>query len=276
MPPQVLLFLLQALVPVPLGLPVTVDYHLPQGYRAEPVRATEAYSVLDQAGGRVTLVPLALDTLHLLDLKAFLDDDTLVVPGPVLLVEPLIPDPLPAPASPPAPAPMNIPPGLPIDYLLQRAFWLSWAAPPGPGPLPYIAGAALLAGITLFLILRRRKKPRASPAEERETKPSARQDVMALLESRYFVHGEWKKLFAEIEVMLRALVARRFGEGNPALTLLQLERTLARKPEGREFLKQAAPLMREITLQIYANRGSTRERSRGFILILAELTGGKR
>jgi len=268
--------LLMTALPVPLGLPVTVDYKLPPGYQAEGLRSGEGYAVLEQSGGVVTLVPLLLDSVPLPALMAFMEEDTLLLTAPVLLVQPLIPDSLLTPASAPAPALMNIPPGFPRDYLRQRAFWLTWGAPPGTPWLWYLGGAAVLSGLVAFILIRRRRSRAATDPEAPKDMVSSDGRVLRLLESEHFVHGDWKALFAEMDTMLRALVAVRFGEGNPALTLYQIERLLSGRPEGRRFLEKARPLMREIVLQIYANRGCTREKSAGFIEVLAELHRGPR
>jgi len=124
--PLVLLHVLLMVLEVPLGLPVTVDYGLPEGYEAGEVPAGGSFSVVAAEGGNVTVVPLQLDTIPLPEMPAFLNGDTLLLPGPVLLVRPMIPDSTLAPAFAPAPAPMSIPPGFPLDYLRLRAFWLSW------------------------------------------------------------------------------------------------------------------------------------------------------
>jgi len=108
------------------------------------------------------------------------------------------------------------------------------------------------------------------PSEHDDT--SLDRKVIGLLECDAFVHGDWKALYAQMESIFRALVAGRFGFGNPALTLYQMERQLSREKGAGTFLEKARPLMREIVLQIYANRGSSREKSRGFIELLAELT----
>ncbi|MFO7627678.1 MAG: hypothetical protein R6V62_10490 [Candidatus Fermentibacteraceae bacterium] len=269
---MLLLRVLLLVLEVPLGLPVTIDYGLPQGYEAGEIATGEAFSVVGADGGRVTIVPLQLDTIALPEMPAFQGGDTLFLPGPVLLVNALIPDTTLAPAFAPAPARMNIPPGFPRDYLRLRSFWLSWGGPPGFPWLPVIGGFILLAGVTAWYMVRRRRRG-SVPLEtsDREDAPLDRK-VMSLLEGDAFVHGDWKALYAQMESIFRALVAGRFGFGNPALTLYQMERQLAREKGAGRFLEKARPLMREIVLQIYANRGSSREKSRGFIELLAELT----
>lgn len=272
-----MMFLLPALIALieaPLGLPVTVDYGTPAGYAMGEVLSGESYSVVEQAGGLVTLVPLLLDTLSLPDVRATFGEDTLLLAGPVLMVRPMIPDTSLSPAFFPAPAIMSIPPGYPLDYLRQRAFWLVWGGPPGFPWIPVAVGVVLLGALTVLLASRRRKAYTGEEAEEARKVP-ADSRVLLLLESEAFVHGHWKALYAQMEVLFRALVASRFGLGNPALTLYQIERMLAREMKAGKFVERARPLMREIVLQIYANRGSTREKSRGFIETLAELTRGE-
>lgn len=269
---MLLLRILLTVLEVPLGLPVTVDYGLPQGFTAGELPQGDAFSVVGGEGGSVTVVPLQLDTIALPDLPAIQDGDTLLLPGPVLLVGAMIPDSALVPASAPAPAPMNIPPGFPIDYLRLRSFWLSWGGPPPFPWIPVVGGFLLCAGVAAWLILRKRRRGEVSlEASGLEDSPMDRK-VLSLLECDAFVHGDWKTLYAQIDGIFRALVAGRFGFGNPALTLYQMERQLSREKGAGRFLERARPLMREIVLQIYANRGSSRERSRGFIELLAELT----
>jgi hypothetical protein len=270
--PLVLLHVLLMVLEVPLGLPVTVDYGLPEGYEAGEVPAGGSFSVVAAEGGNVTVVPLQLDTIPLPEMPAFLNGDTLLLPGPVLLVRPMIPDSTLAPAFAPAPAPMSIPPGFPLDYLRLRAFWLSWGGPPGFPWLIVIGGFLVCAGAVAWFMARRRRRGAVSlePSEHDDT--SLDRKVIGLLECDAFVHGDWKALYAQMESIFRALVAGRFGFGNPALTLYQMERQLSREKGAGTFLEKARPLMREIVLQIYANRGSSREKSRGFIELLAELT----
>jgi len=257
---------------VPLGLPYTVDYGLPPGYEAGELPPGEAFSVVGADGGNITVVPLQLDTIPLPELPAFLDGHTLYLPGPVLAVPPMIPDSALAPAFAPAPAPMNIPPGFPLDYLRLRAFWLSWGGPPGFPWLVVTGGFILLAAAAAWFIVRRRRGSEAGQGPtEREDLPMDRK-VLSLLEGDAFVHGDWKALYAQMEGIFRALVASRYGFGNPALTLYQMERQLSREKGAGRFVEKARPLMREIVLQIYANRGSSREKSRGFVELLAELT----
>lgn len=269
-----LLAALTAVVQAPLGLPLTVDYGPPPGYVMEEVPSGDSFSVIGQEQGLVTLVPLLLDTLFLPEARAFTGEDTVTVPGPVLLVLPMIPDTSLSPAFFPAPALMDIPPGFPLDYLRQRSFWLTWGGPPGFPWLPVAGGVLLLGGLAWFLAARKRRADTGGEAEEARKVP-ADSRVLLLLESEAFVHGDWKTLYAQMEILLRALVAARFGLGNPALTLYQMERTLTREMKAGRFVEKAGPLMREIVLQIYANRGSTRERSRGFIETLAELVRGE-
>lgn len=269
---MLLLRMLLMVLEVPLGLPVTVNYGLPAGYEAGELPPGESFSVVGADGGNITIVPLQLDTIPLPDMPAFQDGDTLLLPGPVLLVTAVIPDSIPSPAFAPAPALMNIPPGFPRDYLRLRAFWLSWGGPPVFPWLPVIGGFLLCAGAAAWFLVRRRRRG-AAPLEPtgKEDAPLDR-NVMSLLECDAFVHGDWKALYAQMEGIFRSIVAGRFGLGNPALTLYQMERQLTREKDAGRFLEKARPLMREIVLQIYANRGSSREKSRGFIEILAELT----
>jgi hypothetical protein len=269
---MLLLHVLLAVLEVPLGLPVTVDYALPEGYETGGIAPDESFSVVGADGGNVTIVPLRLDTLALPEMTAFQGGDTLLLPGPVLLVQAMIPDTTLSPAFAPAPARMSIPPGFPRDYLRLRSFWLSWGGPPAFPWLPVIGGFVLLAGVIAWYMVRRRRRGALplEPTGPADTPGDSR--VMSLLECDAFVHGDWKALYAQMEGIFRALVAGRFGFGNPALTLYQMERQLSREKGAGKFLEKARPLMREIVLQIYANRGSSRERSRGFIELLAELT----
>jgi len=259
------------------GVPFNVDYGLPQGFECEELLSDSSFCVLESDSGSFIIVPLVLaDTLFLPVIAAWNSKgDTLLVQPPFVSVTGALPDTLMVPSLPPFPGAMSIPPGLPEDYARNLSFWLVWGQPPEFPWLWVIAGTVAAASLAIFL-LKRRKNGMPAQEEPRTRIPAgkaAEREALALLESENFIHGRWVDLFTEIDIQLRTTVAGRFGIVNKALTLNQIARSLAQTEDGRKFLEEASPLIGEITLQLYADWGSSRERASGFIRRLAKLRG---
>ena len=270
-----MLLFLSALSDASPGIPVTVDYSVPEGYLYQELQSCEMFTVLESDSGIFEIVPLSFaDTLQLPVLTAWNDTgDTLMLNPPHIAVSGWFPDSLMAPSLPPFPGYMNIPPGLPEDYARNMSFWLVWGAPPGFPWLPVIAGVVIVAAAVLILLKRKHK------AQDEELRPkvhiprgkAAEKEALDLLETENFIHGHWAELYAEVDSQYRTTVAGRFGIANRALTLGQISRALASTSDGRKFLEKSAPLVRETTLQRFADWGSSRERAAGFIRKLAEI-----
>ncbi|MCK5785513.1 MAG: LPXTG cell wall anchor domain-containing protein [Candidatus Sabulitectum sp.] len=271
------LLLLTSLSNAHPGIPVEAVYTVPSGYSCEELVSDALFSVLEADSGVFTIVPLTFsDSLPLPVLSAWNDiGDTLYLDPPQIVVTGWFPDSLMTPAFPPFPGYISIPPGLPEDYARNVSFWLVWGPPPGFPWLMLIGGVVLLTAVTLF-ILKRRKKESSLPAEPEVHIPSgkaAEKEALALLESEHYIHGHWAELYGEVDAQFRATVAGKFGVVNKALTLNQIASTLASTGKGRKFMEQASPIVRETTLQRYADWGSTRERAAKFIRKLAALRG---
>ncbi len=273
---HLLLLLTAAFTELNSGLPGIVDYLVPAGFQTEILREDSTWSVVEGDSGRYTLVPLVLsDTLNLPALRGWNDaGDTLIFQPPMVTVVPSFPDTLMDPSFPVYPCYMAIPPGLPEDFARNLSFWLVWTGRP-PFPWLWVSGGVLLVSLAAWYIIRRRRKADGSSATEITEKiPAGREaerEALALLESESFIHGRWAELFTEIDRQYRVTVAGRFGVVNRALTLNQISRSLSSTGDGRKFLEEASELVREITLQLYADWGSSREKSAGFIRKLAKL-----
>ncbi|MCD4706844.1 MAG: hypothetical protein K8S62_03810 [Candidatus Sabulitectum sp.] len=257
------------------GVPVEVDYAIPPGYSCEELKSCSLFSVLQADSGVFTVVPLTFsDSLPLPVLAAWNDEgDTLYTEPPLISVTGWFPDSLMTPSFPPFPGYMNIPPGLPEDYARNVSFWLVWGAPPG-FPWLQVTGGVVLAAILAFFLIKRKGKSnlvQTEPAAHIPTGKAAENEALALLESENFIHGHWAELYSEVDAQFRTTVAGKFGVVNKALTLNQIAGTLASTGKGRKFLEQASPILKETTLQRYADWGSSRERAASFIRILAKL-----
>ncbi len=257
------------------GLPVFVDYSPPTGFLCEELLSSEFYTVLQADSGYFEIVPLVFsDSLPLPQLMALNSiGDTLFLDPPAVSVTGWFPDSLMIPSLPPFPAYMNIPPGLPEDYARNLSFWLVWGESPGFPWLWVSIGFVLLIAI-LFFFLWRRKKMKILPEDtivEVVTGKAAENEALILLESEHFLHGHWPELYSEVESQFRSTISGKFGVVNKALTLNQIARTLASTAGGRKFLEQAEPVLKETTLQRYADWGSSHERAAGFIRRLAKL-----
>jgi hypothetical protein len=271
-----LILLLTTVADAHPGLPYTVDYSVPPGYSCEELEAGESFSVLEADNGVFVIVPLAFtDDLILPVLAAWNSNgDTLLIQPPDVAVSGWFPDSLMIPSFPPYPGYMDIPPGLPEDYTRNISFWLVWGGPPEFPWLITAAGLVVVAVIIFILLRRKRKADEPASQEPSVHMPKGRaaeKEALALLESEHFIHGHWLELYTEVDTQFRTTVAGRFGVVNKALTLGQISRTLASTAEGRKFMEQASSIVRETTLQRYADWGSSRERAAGFIRKLAQL-----
>jgi hypothetical protein len=258
---------------VPLGLPLDVDYGAPASWTVEPLPPDTAWEVLSQDQGRITLIPLALDTLDLPALAAWSGADTIELPPPAVVVDRSMPDTLYQVAPFPAPALMHIPPGFPEDYVGAHRFWLEWGGPPGTPFWVWLLPLIPLAALAWFLLRRRRK----TPVPAGETGPAGirglEQAALDLLDSPMLASGDWKGLFTEVDRILRAVASTRSGLPMDAVTWGQAQARLrsAGCPDG--FIEDARELVREITLQRYAAWGTTRDRAVASIRRLAEIAG---
>jgi len=258
------------------GLPGVVDYNVPEGFQTEVLRNDSTWSVVEGDSGRFALVPLVLaDTLELPEITGWNESgDTLTFQPPLVIVTPSFPDTLMDPSLPVYPCHMSIPPGLPEEWARNLCFWLVWTGKP-PFPWLWVSGGVLVLSAAIwYMIQRGRKHSLGAEDEQAEKIPAgseAEREALALLHCESYIHGRWAELFTEIDRQYRVTVAGRFGLVNRALTLNQISSTLSSTKDGRKFLEVASELIREITLQIYADWGSSRERSAVFIRKLAKL-----
>ncbi len=253
---------------MPLGRPVDITWPAPDGWTCGQIESDSTFSILSQDGPTVTLVPLALDTLHLPDMQAWLDGDTLAVQPPPVTVDRTMPDTVYVVRPFPAPAPLDIPPGLPEDYLSAMRFWLAWGAPPKPPILLYASMGAALAAAAAWLLIRRRSRGVIHPVSGSEARDHSA-EALALLESPHLARGEWALLFGEMDAILRRCAGTRFGIDTGALTWRQISSRAGAQAAG--FLEDSAGLVKEIILQRYATWGSTRERAETEIRRLAAI-----
>lgn len=272
---HLLILVITALVELNSGVPGIVSYSLPDGYTIEALTGDSTFAVTDSENGSFTIVPFLLrDTLQLPYLTAWNDNgDSLQLKPPAVIVEPSFPDTLMNASAPIWPCYMDIPPGLPEDYARNVSFWLVWKESPG-FPWILVSIGALLIALTIYFFIRRRRRQEESPEVPLVVAPpgdEAEKEALALLECESFIHGRWPELYAEMDRQLRVSVAGRFGVVNRALTLNQISRSLAATGDGRKFLEDASPIVREIILQLYADWGSSRDRSAQFIRRLASL-----
>ncbi len=270
--PASLLCLSSGLSAAGLGAATVVDYGAPAGWDVEPAVPDSSWALLEQNGGEITLVPLALDTIALPALRAWNGSDTLLLDPPLLVVERTMPDTSYAVSPFPAPAPFVIPPGFPEDYLEAHRFWLLWGEPPGSLLAPVLAGAAAVAALAaLFVLARRRRKtlPAAdSPGMETGSALPAR--MRALLDCPAMAAGDWKALFTEIDRLMRALVEARFRLDTSALTYRQMGSEMKGRPDWKRFAEDFSSVIREVTLQRYAGWGTTRDEAGALIRAMAD------
>ena len=260
------------------GVPFEMNFNLPNGCTSTESISDSLFEVIPEGNGTFTIIPLGFSDS--LPLPAFFttlneDGDTLRV---YLREQPVdvtgwFPDSLMVPSLPPFPGFINIPPGLPEDYARNLSFWLVWGKSPGFPWFWVIGGSLVLAALAFFIVKRIKgnKTPEAAPGVKAPAGKVAESEALALLESENFLHGHWPELYSEVDALFRITVAGKFGIINKALTLTQISRSLASTGKGRKFLEQASPLIRETTLQRYADWGSSQERAAGYIRRLAKL-----
>lgn len=245
-----------------------------EGWTIEQAAPSDDFAVVSQNGGRLTIVPLSLDTLRLPTLRAWSGSDTLLLSVPPLVVDRTMPDTLYTVSPFPAPAPLDIPAGLPEDYLSALRFWLVWGKAPRRMPVLLAAAAVLvLAGAAYALARARRRRG----VEAGGAKPAVKADpaaaALALLDSSWFVSGDWKGLFREIDLLLRRCAGSRFSMDPTALTWRQISSRISGTPGSGEFLGDSSDLVDEIRLQRYAGWGSNREKAEGWVRRLAQILG---
>ena len=260
----------------PLGLPVTIDYSIPEGFVPRGIEATDGFVLLGQQGDSITIIPIVLDTLVLPSIYAV--SDTLGAGNeftpPLVVVSRTMPDTTWIVPVFPAPLLHTIPPGLPQDYLKQHSFWEKWGrAPSHRWLLPVIlVSAAILTALLIWFI--HRKRSRLSSADIPSVpmvSHSPLNEVKALLDSKAFAEGRWPEYYRDIDRLLRDTLAVRFAISNRAFTWRQIVRQLNEDNSTGNLLTEATELTREITLQRYASWGGSRERAKRFTLILLKL-----
>ncbi len=251
-----------------LGVPVTVEYSIPDGWTVELLESSENWRVLEQDGGTVTLVPLSLDTLNLPSLGAHSDSLEELFAPPVLLVSRTMPDSAWTVSVFPSPLTVDIPPGFPEIYLNQHRFWEEWKKAP---PTPWLFPMLLISVITIIAVLSwlyyRKKKKLSGPEDIHEGEKiflSPLDEVKALLDSPAFANGDWIVYYRNVDELLRNTVSSRFGVFNRALTWRQIIKLVHSEEDGRKFTEDSTELIGEITLQRYASWGGSRERAERF------------
>jgi hypothetical protein len=257
-----------------VGVPVEVDYGLPEGWQAGVLESTGQWVVLTQDSGVVSLLPLDLDTLYLPLLPIWNNNgDTLLLEPPLLVVTRTMPDTLYTPAVFPYPAILEIPPGFPGDYLEMLRFWLAWGDPPGiDWFLICLIVAAVLTCVFVVILVVRKKRRGAEEPDAPAPPPAKRSaEALALLDSIWFAEGRWQELYKDVDRLLRNTIDWKFGVANRALTYGQVVRKLRKDQDGNRFMEEAEPLIDEIVLQRYAGWGSSRERTQRFIRMLANI-----
>lgn len=270
-----LLFLSTGLYAADLGAPEVVDYGAPEGWEVERALPDSTWALLEQEGGRITLVPLALDTIALPTLKAWKGSDTLLLAPPLLVVERTMPDTSYAVSPFPAPAPFPVPPGFPDDYLEAHRFWLVWGEPPRSLLFPVLAGAAAVAAAAAIMVTARRRK-RTGPSgvsPGSDAVPALPARILALLECPAMASGDWKTLFMEIDRLMRTLVEARFGLDTSALTYRQMSAAMRGRPDWKRFVEDFSAVIREVTLQRYAGWGTTRDEAAALVRAMADSAG---
>ena len=251
-----------------LGVPVTVEYFIPDGWTVESLESSESWHVLEQDGGTVTLVPLSLDTLNLPSLGAYSDSLEELFAPPVLLVSRTMPDSTWTVSVFPSPLTIDIPPGFPENYLNQHRFWEEWKMAP---PTQWLFQMLLISVITIIAVLSwlyyRKKKKLSGPEDIHDGEKkllSPLDEVKALLDSPAFANGDWIAYYRNVDELLRSTVSSRFGIFNLALTWRQIIRLIHSEEDGRKFTEDSTELIGEITLQRYASWGGSRERAERF------------
>ncbi len=259
-----------------LGVQVTIDYSIPDGFVSLPLEVTDDFVLLFQSGDSITIVPMVLDTLILPPIHAVFD--TLEVekdfPPPVVVVARTMPDTTWNVPVFPAPLVHTIPSGLPQDYLEMHNFWERWGGTPSNRwllPLVLSLAAVLTMLLIWFIHRRRRELPSASVSSVLSGSHSSLDEVRTLLDSKAFAEGRWPEYYKDIDRFLRDTLAVRFDISNKAYTWHQIRIQLDKEKNTRNLIADAKELTREITLQRYAAWGGSRERARKFTSILLTL-----
>ncbi len=254
-----------------LGVPVTIDYSIPDNFVPQSLEVTDDFILLQQNGDTVTIVPLVLDTLLLPPMHAVDNTREMDFAPPSIEVLRTMPDTTWNVSVFPSPVTASIPSGFPEDYLNRHRFWEKWGRrPPNRWLLPIILLLVLNLAVIIFLILRRRShRPSDLPSRSKTYSPI--DEVNALLKSKAFAEGRWMEYYRDVDRLLRDTVSFRFGVSNRALTWHQIDRKLARDKEGRKFVDNSHELTREITLQRYASWGGSRDRAKRYTSALLSL-----
>ena len=255
-----------------LGQEVEVIYSVPAGLVVEKIESSSDWEITEQRNDILLLIPLALDTLLLPSMECFDDSISMVVAPPLLIISRTMPDSTWDVAMFPVPVPMNIPPGLPEDYLHALDFWTKWGQPSDRNYLIPISIGLLMVIATIAYLLYRRKRKGNLPVDQ-DTQVSTADKALDLLKSLNYANGNWGELYKEIEEILRDITAGKFSIVNRALTIYQLKRELGKSVKGRKFLEEADDILHEILLQRYASWGTTRLRSQEFIKKLSVMAG---
>ncbi len=257
-----------------LGVPVTIDYSIPEDFVAQPIKITDSFILLEQQGDSIKIVPMVLDTLVLPSIYAVSDALEREFPPPVLVVTRTMPDTTWSVPVFPSPLAHTIPPGLPQDYLQRHSFWEKWGrAPSNRWLLPVVLSLAVaLALVLIWLNYRKRRMlPSTDHPYTHKESLSPLDEVRALLNSKAFVEGRWPEYYMNVDRLLRDTVAVRFGISSRAYTWFQIIRQVKEEKSGSKFTDDAAELSREIALQRYAAWGGSRERAKRFTSILLAL-----
>ncbi len=257
---------------MPLGRPVRIDWDVPPGMALEALAPSDGWSVLSTDDSGAVIVPLALDTLPLPPLAASGPADSILLDPPVIVVQRTMPDSSWAVTPFPAPLFMDIPPGLPRDYLIPLMFWESWGGPASSFPFVPVAAAVLAAACLAFLAARRRRGrgPGATgPGIAQSRRSTLSEMALALLDSPHLASGDFTALYREIDLILRRVVERRFGLDMAALTYRQARSALG--DGAADFFRGTSDLEREISLQRYAGWGTTRDRASSDIRRLSSI-----
>lgn len=253
-----------------LGKEVRVIYSIPAGWTAQNIESSPDWELVKQKNDTITLIPLTLDTLRLPSMACFSDTMSMFVAPPILIVPRTMPDTSWSVAVFPSPVLMDIPPGIPEDYLKALRFWVDWGQEPDRSYLLPILAVSLLAAILIgYFLYRRKRNTRA--AENKSRYVTIAERARKLLASPNYADGNWTELYREMEEVLRNITAKQFSILNSALTIYQLKRELGKTTEGKKFLKETDEILREILLQRYAAWGSSRVRSERFIKLLVAL-----
>lgn len=258
-----------------LGVPVTVEYIIPYGWTVESLESSASWSVLEQDGGTVTIVPLSMDTLDLPPLGAYSDSLEGLFPPPVLLVQRTMPDSAWTVPVFPSPLVISIPPGFPEIYLNQHRFWEEWREAPSTTLLfsMLLIGAITILAVSSWLYCRKKKKMLSTEGIHADSKIllSPLDEVKALLDSLEFANGDWITYYRNVDGLLRDTVSFRFKISNRALTWKQIIGLLRSEEDGKIFTKNSTELIEEISLQRYASWGGSRERAERFTSKLASI-----